>query len=72
MKVKTQLYLEKADLERLHELSASLGRSVADLMRDAIRRTWLDDTLGGPIGVWDGPCDRPGVDHDSIYDDVGP
>ena len=38
---KTQVYLTKEDLSALHKLSERTGKSVAELIREAIRRVWL-------------------------------
>ena len=46
------------------------GRSVADLIRDAIRKVVLRPPQGeGPVAIWDGEPKRASVDHDSIYDE---
>lgn len=66
---KTQVYLEKEELEALHQIAKRSKRSMASLIREAIRSVWLrtDDTKG-PIGIWDGEPKKTSVDHDSIYD----
>ena len=66
--VKTQVYLGPEELEALHRVAARSDRSVADLIRDAIRRVWLRPAAGGPVGLWDGKPARSSIDHDSIYD----
>ena len=66
--VKTQVYLGPEELEALHRVAARSNRSVADLIRDAIRRVWLRPASGGPVALWDGTPVRNSVDHDSIYD----
>ena len=65
---KTQVYLGEKELEALHEMAARSKRSVADLVREAIRRVWLHPAGSGPVGLWDGQPARTSVDHDSIYD----
>jgi hypothetical protein len=45
------------------------GRSVADLVREAIRRIWLRPKNQGPVALWDGEPKRTSTDHDTIYDD---
>lgn len=68
--VKTQVYLRKTELQALHELSDRTGRSVADLVREAVRRTWLrEEPADGPVGIWSGEPRATSVDHDSIYDE---
>ena len=65
---KTQVYLPAEELEALHEVAARSHRSVADLIREAIRQVWLRPARNGPVGLWNGEPTRPSVDHDSIYD----
>jgi hypothetical protein len=66
--VKTQIYLRAEELEALHAAAERSGRSVADLVRDAIRQVWLRNAPG-PVAIWDGRPSRPSVDHDGIYDE---
>jgi hypothetical protein len=66
--VKTQVYLRSEELDALHEMAARSDRSVADLVREAIRRVWLRPGGEGPVALWDGEPARTSVDHDSIYD----
>lgn len=68
--VKTQVYLRDEELQALHAVARRSGRSVADLVREAIRQVWLrpsDDH--GPVALWDGTPARTSVDHDHIYDE---
>jgi len=67
--VKTQVYLGPEELDALHQVAARADRSVADLIREAIRRVWLRPVREGPVGLWHGEPKRTSVDHDSIYDD---
>ncbi|HXH26007.1 MAG TPA: CopG family transcriptional regulator [Vicinamibacterales bacterium] len=67
--VKTQVYLRDEELEALHGLAARSGRSVADLVREAIRRVWLRPGATGPVALWDGPVTRTSVEHDHLYDE---
>jgi len=66
---KTQVYLRKEELAALREAAARSGRSVADLVREAIRTVVLKPHSGGPIAIWDGKPKRPSADHDSVHDD---
>ena len=66
--VKTQVYLREEELAALREAAARSGRSVADLVREAIRTTVLRPKASGPVGLWDGEPRRVSVDHDAIYD----
>src|SRR5690606_32787038 len=67
---KTQVYLRKEELEALRVAAARAGRSVADLSREAIRKTVLRPEAAGPVALWDGEPRRTAVDHDSIYDET--
>ena len=66
---KTQVYLRKEELEALRQAAARSARSVADLVRDAIRKVVLKPQAAGPVAIWDGEPKRTSVDHDSIYDE---
>jgi hypothetical protein len=65
---KTQVYLREEELKALHAVAARSGRSVADLVREAIRRVWLRPAAQGPVALWDGQAARTSVEHDHIYD----
>ncbi|MGQ0736820.1 MAG: CopG family transcriptional regulator [Acidobacteriota bacterium] len=67
--VKTQVYLRDEELEALHDVAARSGRSVAALVREAIRQVWLRPETQGPVALWDGPLVRTSVEHDHIYDE---
>jgi len=68
---KTQVYLAEEDLSALHELSERTGKSVAELIREAIRTVWLRPSPSdrGPVSIWSGPIRRTSSEHDSIYDE---
>ncbi|HEY5569624.1 MAG TPA: ribbon-helix-helix protein, CopG family [Gammaproteobacteria bacterium] len=67
---KTQVYLRKEELEALRAAAARSGRSVADLIRDAIRKVVLRPPTEGPVAIWDGEPRRTSIEHDTVYDDV--
>lgn len=67
--VKTQVYLRKEELEALHQAAKRSGRSVADLIREAVRRIWLRPGAEGPVALWDGQAKRTSLEHDAIYDE---
>lgn len=67
--VKTQIYFEEAELASLHAAARRSDRSVADLVREAVRRTWLRPESQGPVGLWSEEPKRSAHDHDSIYDE---
>jgi len=66
---KTQVYLRKEELAALREAAAQSGRSVAELVREAIRKVVLKPQGGGPVTIWDGEPRRPSTDHDSVHDE---
>lgn len=66
---KTQVYLRQEELEALREAAARSGRSVAELIRDAIRKVVLRPQATGPVAIWDGEPKRPAIEHDSVHDE---
>lgn len=66
---KTQIYLPREELEALRAAAASSGRSMAEVVRDAIRRVVLKPSAGGPVAIWDGEPKRSSIEHDSVYDE---
>ena len=66
--VKTQVYFREEEHKALHEAAKRLGRSVADLVREAVRELWLRSETEGPVALWDGEPKLTSVEHDSIYD----
>lgn len=66
---KTQIYLRKEELDALRQAAARSGRSVASLVRDAIRKTVLKPPTKGPVAIWDGEPARTSAEHDSVHDE---
>ena len=66
---KTQVYLRKEELEALRKAAARSGRSVADLVREAIRKAVLVPAAAGPVAIWDGKAKRSSIEHDSVHDE---
>ena len=66
--VKTQVYLRKEELDALRKMAARSGRSVAELVRDAIRKSVLMPQAAGPVAIWDGTPKRTSVEHDTVHD----
>ena len=67
--IKTQVYLREEELAALHAAAARSGRSVAELVREAIRKVVLAPTADGPVAIWDGESRRTSVEHDSVHDE---
>lgn len=65
---KPQVYLPKEELAALRAVAARSGRSVAALVREAIRQVVLKPKNAGPVGIWDGEPRRTSVEHDSVHD----
>ena len=68
--IKTQVYLREEELAALHVAADRSGRSVAELVREAVRTVVLRPEADGPVGLWDGEPKRTSVEHDSVYDEV--
>jgi len=66
---KTQVYLRKEELEALRKAAARSGRSVAELVREAIRKVVLKPHAAGPVAIWDGEPRQPAIEHDSVHDE---
>ena len=66
---KTQVYLRKEELDALRKVAARSRRSVAALVREAVRKVVLMPTAEGPIAIWDGKPKRSSLDHDSVHDE---
>ena len=66
---KTQVYLRADEIAALRKMATRTGRSIAELIREAIRKTVLKPDLTGPVAIWDGEPKRAAREHDSIYDE---
>jgi hypothetical protein len=67
---KTQVYLREEELEALRQAALLSGRSVAAIVREAIRRVVLKPAADGPVAIWDGQPKRTAAEHDSVYDEL--
>ncbi len=67
---KMQIYFPKEELQALRTAAARSGRSVASLVRDAVRKIVLKPGgAAGPVAIWDGKPKRSSIEHDTIYDE---
>ena len=66
---KMQVYLRRDELKALRKTALRSGRSVAALVREAIRKVLVTPSSGGPVAIWDGEPKRSSIDHDSIHDE---
>ena len=64
-----QVYLRKEELDALRKVAARSRRSVAALVREAVRKVVLMPAAEGPIAIWDGEPKRSSLDHDSVHDE---
>jgi hypothetical protein len=65
---KMQVYLPREELDALRKTAARSGRSVSELVRDAIRRVVLRPQATGPVAIWDGEPKLTSIDHDNLRD----
>lgn len=66
---KTLVYLRADEIAVLRKSAARSGRSIAELIREAIRQTVLKPDLTGPVAIWEGEPRRTSREHDGIYDE---
>jgi hypothetical protein len=64
-----QVYLRKEELDALRKAAARSGRSVPEVVRDAIRKVVLKPQAAGPVAIWDGEPKRTSVEHDRVHDE---
>jgi len=67
---KMQIYLPAEELAALRKAATRSGRSVADVVREAVRKHVLKPAARGPVALWDGEPRRTSIDHDSVHDEV--
>ena len=63
------IYLRKEELDALRKAAKRSGRSVAYLVREAIRKFVPRPPTAGPVAIWDGEPKRTSVEHDSVHDE---
>lgn len=69
--VKTQVYMPEGELRELNRLARQKGRRMADLVREAVRRVWLEKPLNGPVALSNGQLRGTSAEHDAAFDDRG-
>jgi hypothetical protein len=67
---KTQVYFPKEELDAIRRTAARSGRSVAEVIRDAVRQIVLKPAASGPVAIWDGKPRRTSLEHDTVHDEV--
>jgi hypothetical protein len=65
---KTQVYLRKEELDALRQAAARSGRSMAELVREAIRQVVLKPPSSGLVAIWDGEPKCTSIEHDTVHD----
>lgn len=66
---KMRISLRDEERDALHGIAKRSGRSVADLVREAVRRVWLRPDTRGPVALCDGAPAQTSIEHDHIYDE---
>jgi hypothetical protein len=66
---KTQIYLRKEEIDALRKTAVRSGRSMTELVRDAIRKVVLGPQTAGPVAIWGGEPTRASIEHDSVHDE---
>jgi hypothetical protein len=66
---KTQAYLRKEGFLALRKAASRSVRSMAELIRDAVRKAALKSEAAGPVAIWGGQPKRTSVGHDSVHDE---
>jgi len=66
---KIQVYVRKEELDELRKAAVRSGRSVAEVVRDAIRKDVRKPRAAGPVAIWDGEPKRTSIEHDSVHDE---
>jgi hypothetical protein len=66
---KIQVRLPKEELDALRKAAARSGRSVAGLVREAIRKAVIKTQTTSPVAIGDGEPKRASFEHDSIHDE---
>ena len=68
--VKTQVYFEARDLKALHALARQRKRRVAEMIREAVRSTWLKPASEGPVALTNAKLRGTSLNHESAFDSI--
>lgn len=66
---KIEVYLPAEEFAALDEVARRSGKSVAELVREAVRKVFLRPETRGPVALWDGEPRRTSSEHDKLYDE---
>jgi hypothetical protein len=61
---KVQVYFRKGELAALRRAAKRTGCSMAELIRDAVRKFLLKPEAASPVAIWDGKPKRTSMQHD--------
>ena len=64
-----QIYLRKDEMDALREAAVRSGKSVAEVVREAIRTVVPKRQGKGPVAIWDVVAKRTSIEHDSVHDE---
>jgi hypothetical protein len=67
---KIQLRLRNEELGQLRKMAARSGRSVAELLREAVGTVMLNPSAKGPVAIWSGRPRRTALAHDTVHDEL--
>ena len=65
---KVSVYLRTEELDAVRAAAAQSGRSVAEHIREAVRKVVLKPKSVGPVAIWDGKPQRTSIDRDGVRD----
>jgi hypothetical protein len=66
---KIQVYICKGEVRALRNTAARAVRSVAAVVRAAIRKPVAKAQPLGFVDIWDGALKRTSIEHDTVYDE---
>ena len=59
---KIQVRLRKEEVVALRQAARRSGRSIGELVRDAVRKTIIMPHTRGPVAIWDGEIKQISMD----------
>jgi hypothetical protein len=65
---RTQIYFRDQELAVLRQVAKRSGKSVAELVREAVRQIWMRPEHQRPVALWHGEPRRTSTQHDIFYD----
>jgi hypothetical protein len=65
-----EIDLSDEEMEALRQASARPGRTVSELIREAVWEVWLRPGARGPVALWDGVPRRMSTEHDETDEEI--